>query len=189
MVNQLTKAEKKNSVIFGAVAGIVSIIFSVMAIYHSRLAESYSSLYLVSTVLKIIGTILVPIGLVYFLKRKNNKVWTFSRALQSIYIFLATSIVLSAIGITVFQKVLVDKAVLEESYQNLMNLKIVDMESREATDVEIDQQMEIIEQDRAFAFSEISFKNTVPPVFISLLIHFIYAMVLALLFRDKIVEK
>ncbi|MBL1407674.1 DUF4199 domain-containing protein [Sphingobacterium faecale] len=189
MVNQLTKAEKKDALLYGAIAGILSIVFSVIAIYHSGMADSYSSLYIVSTALKVVGTVLIPIGLVYLLKKRNGEDWTFSRALKSIYIFLAASIVVSAIGITVYQKVIIDKTILEESYQNLMNLKIVEMESRGATDDEIDQQMEIIEQDRTFAFSELSFRNTVPPVFISLLVNFVFAMTLALLFRTKVVKK
>lgn len=189
MTNELTKVEKKDALIYGAAAGVMTILFSIIGIYHSRTAESYSSLYMVSTALKVVGTVLIPIALVYFLKKKNGTDWTFSRALKTIYIFLAASIVVSAIGLTVYQKLIMDRTVLEESYQNLMNLKIVDMESRGATDEEIDQQMEIIEQDRAFAFSELSFRNTVPPIFISLLVNFIFAMILALLFRSKVVKK
>ncbi|ERJ58765.1 DUF4199 domain-containing protein [Sphingobacterium paucimobilis] len=189
MVNQLTKEEKKDSLVYGAISGVLSIIFSIIAIHHSRMADSYSALYMVSTTLKVIGTVLIPIGLVYLLKRRNGIDWTFSRALKSIYIFLAASIVVSSIGIMVYQKVILDKTVLEESYQNLMNLKIVEMENRGATDDEIDQQMEIIEQDRTFAFSELSFRNSVPPIFISLLVNFVFAMVLALLFRTKVVKK
>ncbi|TDQ73854.1 DUF4199 domain-containing protein [Sphingobacterium yanglingense] len=189
MSNELSKGEKKDALIYGAVAGILSIIFSIIAIYHSRTVDNYSSLYMVSTALKVIGTVLIPIGLVYLLKKRNGTDWTFSRALKSIYIFLAASIVVSAIGITVYQKLILDRTVLEESYQNLMNLKIVEMESRGATDDEIDQQMEIIEQDRAFAFSDLSFRNTIPPIFISLLVNFVFAMVLALLFRTKVVKK
>lgn len=189
MTNELTKAEKKDALIYGAIAGVLTILFSIIGIYHSRTVDSYGTLYIVSTALKLIGSVLIPVVLVYLLKRRNGVDWTFSRALKTIYIFLAASIVVSAIGLTVYQKLILDKTVLEESYQNLMNLKIVDMESRGATEDEIDQQMEIIEQDRAFAFSELSFRNTVPPIFISLLVNFVFAMVLAFLFRSKIVKK
>ncbi|SKB83709.1 Protein of unknown function [Sphingobacterium nematocida] len=189
MTNELTKAEKKDALIYGTIAGVLTILFSIIGIYHSRTVDSYGTLYIVSTALKLIGSVLIPVVLVYLLKRRNGIDWTFSRALKTIYIFLAASIVVSAIGLTVYQKLILDKTVLEESYQNLMNLKIVDMESRGATEDEIDQQMEIIEQDRAFAFSELSFRNTVPPIFISLLVNFVFAMVLAFLFRSKIVKK
>lgn len=189
MTNELTKQEKKDALIYGAIAGVCTIIFSIIGIYHSRTVDSYATLYIVSTALKVVGSILIPLVLVYLLKKRNGVDWTFSRALKSIYIFLAASIVVSAIGITVYQKLILDRTVLEESYQNLMNVKIIDMENRGATDEEIDQQMEIIEQDRTFAFSEISFRNTVPPIFISLLVNFVFAMVLALLFRSKVVKK
>ncbi|WP_164111949.1 MULTISPECIES: DUF4199 domain-containing protein [Sphingobacterium] len=189
MTNELTKVEKKDALIYGAIAGALTIVFSIIGIYHSRTVDSYSTLYIVSIALKLVGSVLIPVVMVYFLKKRNGTDWTFSRALKTIYIFLAASIVVSAIGLTVYQKMIMDKTVLEESYQNLMNLKIVDMESRGATEDEIDQQMEIIEQDRAFAFSEISFRSTVPPTFISLLVNFVFAMVLAFLFRSKIVKK
>lgn len=189
MTNDLTKAEKKEALVYGAIAGVLSIVFSIVGIYHSRTVDSYSTLYVVSTALKVLGTILIPIGFVYLLKRRNGNNWTFSRALKSIYIFLAASIVVSSIGLTVYQKFILDRTVLEESYQNLMNLKIIDMESRGATDEEIDQQMEVIEQDRTFAFSELSFRNAIPPIFISLLVNFVFAMILALLFRSKVIKK
>jgi hypothetical protein len=78
-----------------------------------------------------------------------------------------------------------DKMVLEEGYHNLMNLKIVDMESKGATEKEIDQQMEVIEQDKAFALSDFSVRNAIAPMFISLLLNFVFAMLLALLFRTQ----
>jgi hypothetical protein len=66
-----------------------------------------------------------------------------------------------------------------------MNLKIVDMESKGATEKEIDQQMEVIEQDKAFALSDFSVRNAIAPMFISLLLNFVFAMLLALLFRTQ----
>jgi len=182
MSTELSRNEKKDGLIYGAIAGVISVVLSIVAIYYTRSAESYSGLYMVSTVLKIVGSILVPVFLVYLLKRKNGRAWTFSHALKSIYIFLASSIVVSSLGITIYQKTM-DKIVLEESYHNLMNLKIVDMEGKGASEDEIDQQIEIIEQDKEFALSSFSFRNAVAPIFISLLLGFIFALVLALLFR------
>ncbi len=182
MVTELSKSEKKDGIIYGAIAGIVSVILSIVAIYYTRSAESYSGLFIFSTVLKIIGSIFIPILFVYLLKRKNGRTWTFSHALKSIYILLASSIVVSSLGITIYQKTM-DKIVLEESYHNLMNLKIVDMEGKGASEDEIDQQIEIIEQDKEFALSSFSFRNVIAPVFINLLLGFIFALVLALLLR------
>ena len=189
MSNELSKNEKRDSIVYGVIVGVLTIIFSIIGIYHTQSASSYDSLFIVSTALKIIGSILIPILFVYLLKTRNGQNWTFSRALKSIYILLASSIIVSSLGLTVYQKTIIDKAVLEESYQNLMNLRIVGMESKGASDEEIDQQIEIIEQDKEFAFSEITFRNTVPPMFISLLLNFILAMLLAFLFRSKIVNK
>ena len=182
MMNELSKSEKRDGLIYGAIAGVISIILSIAAIYYTRSAESYSGLFVVSTVLKIFGSILVPILFVYLLKRKNGKNWTFSHALKSIYILLASSIIVSSLGITIYQKTM-DKIVLEESYHNLMNLKIVEMEGKGASESEIDQQIEIIEQDKEFALSSFSFRNATAPIFISLLLGFVFALVLALLFR------
>lgn len=189
MSNELTKNEKRDSIIYGVIVGILTIVFSIVGIYHTQSAASYDSLFVVSTALKIVGSIIIPVLFVYLLKMRNGQDWTFSRALKSIYILLASSIIVSSLGLTVYQKTIVDKVVLEESYQNLMNLRIVDMESKGATDDEIDQQIEIIEQDKDFAFSELTFRNTVPPMFISLLLNFVLAMLLAFLFRAKIVNK
>ena len=189
MSNELTKNEKRDSIIYGVIVGVLTIVFSIIGIYHTQSAASYDSLFVVSTALKIVGSIIIPVLFVYLLKTRNGQNWTFSRALKSIYILLASSIIVSSLGLTVYQKTIVDKVVLEESYQNLMNLRIVDMESKGASDDEIDQQMEIIEQDKDFAFSELTFRNTVPPMFISLLLNFILAMLLAFLFRAKIVNK
>jgi len=182
MSTELSRNEKKDGLIYGAIAGVISVVLSIVAIYYTRSAESYSGLYMVSTVLKIVGSILVPVFLVYLLKRKNGRAWTFSHALKSIYILLASSIIVSSLGITIYQKTM-DKIVLEESYHNLMNLKIVDMEGKGASEDEIDQQIEIIEQDKEFALSSFSFRNAIAPIFISLLLGFIFALVLALLFR------
>ncbi|TJZ51762.1 DUF4199 domain-containing protein [Sphingobacterium olei] len=183
-MNDLSTKEKRNGLIYGAVVGVISIILSVLSIYYTRNAETYSNLYIVSTILKILGSIAVPVFFVYLLRRSSGGDWIFSKALKSIYILLAASIVVSSLGITIYQKTM-DKVVLEESYQNLMNLKIVEMEEKGASNEEIDQQMEVIEQDREFAFSPMTFRNTIPPIFISLLLNFIFALILALLFRDN----
>ncbi|MFZ4861883.1 DUF4199 family protein [Sphingobacterium sp. Mn56C] len=189
MANELSKQEKKDGIIYGAIVGVLTVVLSVIGIYHTQSASNYSSLFVVSSALKILGSILAPIGFVYLLKKRNGKNWLFSTALKSIYIFLASSIIVGSLGITITQKLLIERPVLEGSYQNLMNLKIVEMEGKGATDEEIDQQMEVIEKDREFAFEPISFRNTIPPIFISLLLNFIFAMVLALLFRSTQVKK
>lgn len=182
MRTELSKNEKRDGLIYGAIVGVISILLAVLAIYYTRSADSYSSLFMVSTLLKILGSIIVPVLFVYLLKRRNGATWNFSHALKSIYILLASSIIVGSLGIAVFQKSM-DKIVLEESYNNLMNLKIVDMEGKGASEDEIDAQLEIIELDKEFALSSFSFRNAVAPVFISLLLGFLFAMVLALLFR------
>lgn len=184
--NELSKKEKIDSVIYGVIVGFLTIIFSVFSVYYTKSAVSYSSLFVVSTILKLLGSIIVPIGFVYLMKVKNGSSWTFSKALKSIYILLAASIIISSLGITLFQKTIAPKDTIEAGYHNLMNLKIEDMEANGATDEEIDQQMVVIEQDRDFAFTKISFQNVIPPMFISLLLNFIFALVLAFLFRSHI---
>lgn len=183
-MNDLSTTEKRNGLIYGAVVGVISIILSILSIYYTRNAETYSNLYVVSTILKIVGSIAIPVFFVYLLRRSSGGDWVFSKALKSIYILLAASIVVSSLGLTIYQKTM-DKVLLEESYQNLMNLKIVEMEEQGATNEEIDQQMEVIEQDREFAFSSMTFRNTIPPIFISLLLNFIFALILALLFKNN----
>lgn len=187
--NELTRAEKKDSIVYGVIVGILTIAFSVFSIFYTKSAASYSSLFVVSTIIKIVGAILIPVGFVYLLKVRNGDIWIFSRALKSIYILLAASIIVSSLGITLCQKVIIPKDVIEAGYQNLMNLKIEDMEAKGATDEEIDQQLVVIEQDRDFASSGISFQNVVPPMFISLLLNFIFALVLAFLFRSHVQKK
>lgn len=188
-VNELTRQEKKSGILYGLVIGLLTIVFSVFSIYYTKSAGSFTSLFVVSTLVKILGSIVIPVGFVYLLKSKDGKFWTFSRALKSIYILLASSIIVSSLGLNLCQKVIVPRETLEASYQNLMNLKIEDMEAKGATDDEIDQQLVIIEQDRDFAFSPLSFQNVVPPMFISLLLNFIFALVLAFLFRSHIKKK
>jgi len=181
---ELSRQEKKDGLIYGAIAGIISVILSVASIYYTRSADNYSTLFVVGTTLKIFSTVLVPVILVYFLRKKNGQDWTFSHALKSIYILLASSIIIASLGTRIYQKSM-DKIVLEESYHNLMNLKIVDMEEKEAPTSEIDRQMEMIEQEKEFALTDLSFRTLVAPVFIELLIGFVFAMMLAALFRSN----
>lgn len=187
--NELTKGEKVNSIIYGVIVGFITIFFSVLSIFYTKTADTYGSFYLVSTIFKILGDIIVPIGFVYFLKKRSGDVWTFSKALKSIYILLAISVIVSSLGITFSQKVFIPNDVIEMGYQNLMNLKIESMEADKATSSEIEQQLETIEQQRDFAFTKISFQNVIPPLFISLLLHFVFALLLAFLFRSHIQKK
>lgn len=184
MSNELSREEKRDGLIYGTVVGIITVILSVVGIYLTRSAGSYSSLFMTSTVLKLLGSIFIPVLFVYLLRKKNGHNWTFSLALKSIYILLASSVIISSLGISLWQKNM-DKIVLEESYHNLMNLKIVDMESKGATEKEIDQQIEVIELDKEFALSDFSIRNVIAPMFISLLLNFVFAMLLALLFRTQ----
>lgn len=186
---ELSKREKKESIIYGAIVGVLTIVFSVFSIFFTKSVSNYSTLFVVSTIVKIVSAILIPIGFVYLLKVRNGQVWTFTTALKSIYILLAASIIVSSVGINLSQKVFISHEVIEGGYQNLMNLKIEDMESNGATDEEIDQQLVVIEQDRDFAFSPLSFQNVIPPMFISLLLNFIFALLLAFLFRSHVKKK
>ena len=102
---------------------------------------------------------------------------------------MATSIVLSSVGLTLAEKVFINEDVVRAGYQNLMNLKIENMEANKATDEEIDTQMEVIEQSRDFAVEPLTFKSITAPMFISLLVNFIFALVLAFLFRSPVQKK
>lgn len=185
MTNELSAGEKRDGLIFGFILGVLSIGLSIWSIYYTSISGTYSNLYIVSTLFKILASLALPVLFVYFLRKKSGGNWTFSKALKSIYILLAASIIVGSLGITIYQKNM-DKSLLEKSYQNLMNLKIVEMEDKGATNEEIDQQMEVIEQDREFALSPMGIRNTIPPIFISLLLNFIFALILALLFRNNL---
>lgn len=188
-VNELSREEKKDGILYGVIIGIITIVFAIISILYTKLAASYTSLFVVSTIIKLLGSIVIPVVFVYLLKRKDGNLWTFSRALKSIYVLLASSIIISSVGLNLCQKVFIPRDTMEASYQNLMNLKIEDMEKSGATDEEIDQQLVIIEQDRDFAFAPLSFQTVVPPMFISLLLNFIFALVLAFLFRSHVKQK
>lgn len=187
--NELSKEEKIHSIIYGAIVGVFAIILAVISIFYTNSSTSYSSLFLVSTASKIISSILFPVFFVYLLKKKSGTLWTFSKALKSIYILLATSIILSSVGLTLAEKVFINEDVVRAGYQNLMNLKIENMEANKATDEEIDTQMEVIEQSRDFAVEPLTFKSITAPMFISLLVNFIFALVLAFLFRSPVQKK
>lgn len=187
--NELSREEKKDSIIYGAILGLLSVVFSVISVYYSAKASNYSSLYVVSIIIKVLSSVLIPIGFVYLLKLRNGSNWTFSRALKSIYILLAVSVIVLSLGNIIANKFLIKSDTVELAYQNLMNLKIESMELEGISDDEIDKQLVIIEQQRDFALSPISFRTVVPPMFISLLINFIFAMVLAFLLRTDLKKK
>ena len=174
---------KKEGIKYGVYLGIISLVISIVSVYMLVNSSNFK----ISSMITGGVTLVLTIGLsVYFaalLRKVAGGFWNFSQALKGIFVMLAISVVISVVGTTLFN--VVNPEPQQIVFDKTINLAIETMEGMGADDDVIDKQVADLEQERD-ALREFSFGKSVQGLGVSLIIYFIFALILAaILKREK----
>jgi len=177
-----TQEIKSEGIKFGIYLGIISLAISIVSSYVLMNSTDFGTSSMV------VGgvTFIVMIGLsVYFsllLRKVAGGFWNFSQALKGIFVMLAIAVVISSIGAAIFnfidpepQQVIIDKTI---------NKTIETMEGLGMDDDLIDSQIATIEQSRDAA-KGFSVGQTLKGTAISLIMYFVFALILAAILKRE----
>ena len=174
---------KKEGIKYGVYLGIISLVISIVSMYMLVNSSNFK----VSSMITGGVTLVLTIGLsVYFavlLRKVAGGFWNFSQALKGIFVMLAISVVISVVGTSLFNAV--NPEPQQIVFDKTINLAIETMEGLGADDDVIDKQVADLEQERD-ALREFSFGKSAQGLGVSLIMYFIFALILAaILKREK----
>lgn len=173
---------KRQALIYGVLLGVINFVLGIAYMYIAKDITSFMTFYTVTFVMNFVLFIAIVVYFVIRLRKVNGGYWSFKTSLQNIFIMLAVSVVLSTLGTSMYNAVFPD---LQASMiDNSLNLTIESMESFGADDDAIDEAVAKIEQERD-ALGQITIGQVIKGIFISLLMYFVFALILAAIFKKE----
>lgn len=173
---------KNKAIIYGLVYGVISILLGVLYMFIAKDITSFMTFYGITFLMNFGLTLAIVIFFILRLRKDNGGYWSFKTALQHIFIFFAISIVISTLGTSIFNSAVPD--LQAQMINNTLNLTIESMESFGADDDAIDEAVAGIEQERE-KLGQISIGQTIKGIFISFLLYFVFALILAAIFKKE----
>jgi ABC-type siderophore export system fused ATPase/permease subunit len=174
---------KKESIKYGVILGVISLLVGILVLVFTKSIESFWLLIGVAYGLNTILYIILALIFTYLLRKRNGGYWNFSIALKSTFLMLLISTLISTISTTMYVHT-INPALQEEVLRNTINVTIEHMESSGAPDDVIDSRVATLE-NQMNSLGEITFKSTFRSVMISILMQFIFSLVLAALTRNE----
>lgn len=174
---------KKESVKYGVILGLISLAIGLIVLFISKSLESFWLLTSVSFGLNTIVYILIALAFAYALRKKNGGYWNFSIALKSTFLMLLISTLIATISTTVYVQV-INPALQEEVLRNTINVTIEQLETSGAPDDVIDTRVATLEEQMN-TLGQITFKSTFRSLMISILMQFVFSLILAAITRNE----
>lgn len=176
------KSLKSISLKNGLILGVISLLLGIFFMWITKSVDSFITFY----VLMILVSFVIPVVLYCIfsvrMRRANGGYWNFKEALQSIFIMLAVTVLVSNLGTVAFNAAV--PSLQEEMLDNSLNLTIESMESFGAGDEAVDEAVAKIEMQRD-SIGDISFGQVFRGLFISFLLYFVLALILAAIFKKE----
>lgn len=173
---------KKESLKKGVILGLISFILGIVFIYTSFSIESFFMFHFANVMLNLTIPIVIICIFVLGLRKAIGGYWTFSQALKHIYIMVAIGAIVSVMANFAFN--ISSKDLYTRYLDHTMNLTIESLEEMNGISGELDKTIMDIESQRDSMTSP-KFSDTVKGLFISLLLYFILALILAAIFKKE----
>ena len=175
--------DKKQSIKYGAILGVISLIFGI-AIYH---ITPYTSSFWMSTIVsKLLNEgvyIIFSLLFAYAMRKNYGGSWNFTVALKSTFLMLFISTLIGVLGTEVYVTY-INTDIQRESLEHTMNLAIESMENEKIAAETIDAR--IIDFEKTISELE---NKTIGSVLrglaIAVLLQFIFSLFLAALTRNE----
>lgn len=180
--NEKTVDIKGKAISYGIILGVLSFILGIITQVIAKNATGLLTLTLSSFLITYGGFIALSCYLSILLRRAIGGYWDFSTALKNIFIMLAVAGILSTIGTSVMN--VVYPRLQEEAINNVLNVTIESLEGYGAPDEQIDATVEEIEKQKE-ALGSLSIGQVVKGLAISLILYFVFALILAAIFKKE----
>lgn len=174
---------KKESIKYGIILGVISFILGIVVLYVTKNIQSFWLLTSLAFGLNTILYMLVSLAFAYNLRKQNGGFWNFSIALKSTFLMLLISTIIATVSTSVFVHV-INPSLQEEVLRNTINITIEQLESSGAPDDVIDSRVATLEEQMN-SLGKITFKDTFRSLMISILMQFIFSLILAAITRNE----
>ena len=173
---------KAEGIKFGVYLGIIAWVISIVSLYVLMNSGNFKTSSMITGGV----TFVIMVGLsAYFsilLRKVAGGFWNFSQALKGIFVMLAIAVIISGIGGALFN--LVNPEPQQIIFDKTINMTIETMESLGADEDLIDSQIAELEQTRD-SLKGFSVGQTLKGIAISLIMYFIFALILAAILKRE----
>ncbi|WP_149913546.1 DUF4199 domain-containing protein [Sphingobacterium cavernae] len=174
---------KKESIKYGIILGIISFLLGIIVLFVSRNMQSFWMLTSMSFIINTILYMIVALAFSYTLRKKNGGFWNFSIGLKSIFLMLLVSTVLATVSTMVYVHV-INPGLQEEVLRNTINITIEQLETSGAPDDVIDSRVAALEEQMN-TLGQITIKNIFRSLMISILMQFVFSLILSAITRNE----
>jgi hypothetical protein len=175
--------DKKRSIIYGIVLGIISFILGLAVLFVVKDLESFWAVMSMSFIVNTGVFIVISALFSFALRKAYGGYWSFSIALKSIFMMLAISTILSTIGMQVYVN-FINPQLQEKVVTHTINVTIDYMEKNNVPDEVIDSKIAELEK-QVESIGKITFGQIFKGLAITLLFQFVFALLLAALSKRE----
>ena len=175
--------DKKNSIKYGVVLGVISFVLGIVVLITTRSIQSFLLLTSFSFGVNTIVYALISLFFSYKLRQRNGGHWNFSIAVKSIFLMLLISTLIATLG-TMLYVHKINPGLQEDVLRNTINVTIEYMESSGAPDDVIDSRIANLEEQMQ-TIGALKMNDAFRGIMISILMQFIFSLVLAAITRNE----
>ncbi|WP_312192367.1 DUF4199 domain-containing protein [Sphingobacterium sp.] len=180
--------DKKKSIIYGAVLGIISFSLGLAVLFVVKDLNSFWGVMSMSFIVSIGVYAIVSAIFAFSLRKSNGGYWNFSIALKSIFMMLALATVISTIGTQIYVNY-INPALQEKVVTHTINVTIEYMEKNNIPDNIIDEKIAELEK-QVDSIGKITVGQILKGLAITLMFQFVFALLLsALTKRERLLIK
>lgn len=173
---------KKEGIKYGVYLGIISLVVTIVSMYMLVNTGSFKSTSMITGGISLLLMIGLSAYFAILLRKVADGFWNFSQALKGIFVMLAISVIISTVGTAIFN--LVNPEPQQVVFDKTINLTIETLEGVGADDDIIDKQVADLEKQRD-ELREFSVTQNVKGLAVSLIMYFIFALILAAIFKRE----
>lgn len=183
MQEENVKADlKKRAILYGVILGAITFIAGILSLILSKTTTSIATFIISGTLLNFAVSIAVACYFAVQLRKSVGGYWDFSTALKNIFIVLAMSAIVSTVALTVYN--MIDPSLQRDAIENSRNVMIEMLESLGTPDDQIDAALADIDTQLE-SLDTFSPAKTIQALFISLILYFVLALILAAIFKRE----
>jgi len=174
---------RRDGIRLGIYLGILSLVISIVSLYTLVNSSNFTITSMVTGGLGIVFMIGFSAYFAVLLRKSAGGFWSFSEALKGIFTMLAIAVIISSVGMTVFNLLNPEPQLVV--FDKTINFTIETLESAGAEDDLIDKQVADLEKTRD-DMRNFSIGQTLKALGVSLIMYFVFALILAaILKREK----
>ncbi len=175
--------DKKKSIIYGVILGIISFILGLIVLFIVKDLNSFWGVMSMSFIVNTGVFVIIAALFAFALRKANGGYWNFSIALKSIFMMLAISTIISTIGTQLYVN-FVNPTLQEKVVTHTINVTIEYMEKNNVPDEVIDSKIAELEK-QVDSIGKITLGQIFKGLAITLMFQFVFALLLSALTKRE----